>query len=142
VNVADVADGTENMKKTINVAAAVIYVNGLFLLSKRLDHQHQGGKWEFPGGKIEDGESTEQALVRELKEELSIEVMEQSHFMSLSFEYPEKHVNLHFQLVTNFSGKEQGVEGQKVQWFSKEELITLTFPDANVPVVNKIKQLT
>ena len=41
------------MKKTINVAAAVIYVDGLFLLSKRLDHQHQGGKWEFPGGKIE-----------------------------------------------------------------------------------------
>jgi 8-oxo-dGTP diphosphatase len=77
------------MKKTINVAAAVIYVNGLYLLSKRLDHQHQGGKWEFPGGKIENDESTEQALVRELKEELNIGVTEQSHYMSLSFEYQE-----------------------------------------------------
>ena len=130
------------MKKTINVAAAVIYVDDLFLLSKRLEHQHQGGKWEFPGGKIEDGESTEQALSRELKEELNIDIIEQSAFMSLSFEYPEKHVNLHFQLVTNFSGKEQGVEGQQVEWFTKNDLITLTFPDANAPVVNKIKQLT
>lgn len=130
------------MKKTINVAAAVIYVDGLFLLSKRLDHQHQGGKWEFPGGKIEDGESTEQALTRELKEELNIDVTEQSSFMSLSFEYPEKYVNLHFQLVTDFSGKEQGAEGQQVEWFTKNDLIKLTFPDANVPVVNKIKQLT
>jgi 8-oxo-dGTP diphosphatase len=128
------------MKKTINVAAAVIYANGLFLLSKRLDHQHQGGKWEFPGGKIEESENTEQALLRELKEELNIDVLEQSHFMSLSFEYPEKHVNLHFQLVTQFDGKEQGNEGQQVQWFTKAELITLTFPDANVPVVDKIQQ--
>lgn len=128
------------MKKTINVAAAVIYINGLFLLSKRLDHQHQGGKWEFPGGKIESDESTEQALARELKEELNIDVLQQSEFMSLSFEYPEKHVNLHFQLVTAFDGKEQGNEGQQVQWFSKEALIGLTFPDANVPVVDKIKQ--
>ena len=130
------------MKKTINVAAAVIYVDGLFLLSKRLDHQHQGGKWEFPGGKIENDESTEQALVRELKEELNVDVTKQAPFMSLSFEYPEKHVNLHFQLVTEFNGQETGVEGQTVQWFTKNDLITLTFPDANAPVVNKIKQLT
>ena len=61
--------------------------------------------------------------------------------MSLSFEYPEKHVNLHFQLVTEFIGKEQGIEGQKVQWFNKESLMELTFPDANVPVVNKINAL-
>ena len=129
------------MKKTIHVAAAVIYVDGLFLLSKRLDHQHQGGKWEFPGGKIESEETTEQALVRELKEELNIGVLQQSPFMSLSFEYPEKHVNLHFQLVTEFIGKEQGIEGQKVQWFNKEALMQLTFADANVPVVNKINAL-
>lgn len=129
------------MKNTINVAAAVIYVDGLFLLSKRLDHQHQGGKWEFPGGKIESEETTEQALVRELKEELNIDVLKQSPFMSLSFEYPEKHVNLHFQLVTEYSGEAQGIEGQKVQWFNKEALMQLTFPDANVPVVKRINEL-
>lgn len=129
------------MKKTINVAAAVIHVDNMFLLSKRLEHLHQGGKWEFPGGKIEANETTEQALIRELKEELNIDVSQQSSFMSLSFEYPEKYVNLHFQLVTEFNGKEQGVEGQQVLWFSKEELIKLTFPDANVPVVNKINEL-
>ncbi|MDU0113298.1 8-oxo-dGTP diphosphatase MutT [Psychrosphaera aquimarina] len=99
------------------------------------------GKWEFPGGKIESEETTEQALVRELKEELNIDVLKQSPFMSLSFEYPEKHVNLHFQLVTEYSGEAQGIEGQKVQWFNKEALMQLTFPDANVPVVKRINEL-
>lgn len=128
------------MKKTINVAAAIIHIEDKFLLSKRLDHQHQGGKWEFPGGKIESDESIEQALSRELKEELNIDVKTQSDFMSLSFEYPEKHVNLHFKLVTEFDGQPKGVEGQMVQWFSKAQLLELTFPDANVPVVDKIQR--
>ncbi len=128
------------MKKTINVAAAIIHIEGKFLLSKRLGHQHQGGKWEFPGGKIETDESIEQALNRELKEELNIDVSAQSDFMSVSFEYPEKHVNLHFQLVTEFTGQPKGVEGQMVQWFNKAQLLELTFPDANVPVVDKIQQ--
>ena len=129
------------MKKHIQVAAAVIFQNGQFLLSKRKDDQHQGGKWEFPGGKIDEGESIEQALSRELKEELDIEVTEQAEFMALDFEYPEKKVSLYFQLVTDFNGKEHGVEGQMVNWFSYQEMQQLTFPDANKPVLEKIESL-
>ena len=126
------------MKKHIRVAAAIIYKGGRFLLSKRKDDQHQGGKWEFPGGKIEVGESIEAALARELNEELAVRVTEQSHFHSLDFEYPEKHVSLVFQLVSGFEGTARGVEGQEVAWFSKAQLADLTFPDANVPVLDKI----
>ena len=126
-------------KKHIRVAAAIIYRDQQFLLSKRKGDQHQGGKWEFPGGKIEHGESIDTALARELKEELDIEIDEQSHFHSLDFEYPEKHVSLVFQLVTDFDGLARGVEGQEVAWFSKAELMGLTFPDANVPVLEKIQ---
>lgn len=127
-------------KKHIHVAAAIIYVDGKFLLSKRKDDQHQGGKWEFPGGKIEAGETVAQAMSRELQEELGISVTEQRDFHRLSFEYPEKHVDLDFQLVTEFAGTEKGMEGQLINWFSKSELLTLQFPDANVPVLEKISE--
>ena len=129
------------MSKVVRVAAAIIEKNGQFLLSKRLEHLHQGGKWEFPGGKIEADESVEQALIRELQEELAITAIEQKHFESLTFSYPEKTVELHFQLVSEFEGTATGVEGQEVKWFSKTELLQLPFPDANVPVLEKIKAL-
>ena len=128
----------KQMKKNINVAAAIIFRDGQFLLSKRKSDQHQGGKWEFPGGKIENGETVAQATARELKEEINIDVQSQTSFHQLEFEYPEKHVSLNFQLVTEFDGVEQGLEGQEVAWFGKSELMDLTFPDANVPVLEKI----
>jgi 8-oxo-dGTP diphosphatase len=129
------------MKKHIRVAAAVIVRDGHFLLSKRKLEQHQGGKWEFPGGKIEANETLEQALSREIREEINIEVKRQSSFYQLDFEYPEKNVSLYFQLVDEFDGQEQGLEGQLIGWFTKAELLELTFPDANIPVLEKIEQL-
>lgn len=130
------------MKKHIRVAAAVILINGKYLLSKRKADQHQGNKWEFPGGKIDGDETIEQALSRELHEELGISVQDQQEFMSLDFEYPEKKVSLYFQLVTDFAGQETGKEGQLVRWFNDEEIQQLEFPDANLPVLEKIKALT
>ncbi len=122
-------------QKVVRVAAAIIQQGDRFLLSKRLDHLHQGGKWEFPGGKIELNETVSAALVRELQEELGITATHQSDFHELVFDYPEKRVQLYFQLVTEFNGEPEGKEGQAVQWFSKKELLTLPFPDANKPVL-------
>lgn len=129
------------MAKVIRVAAAIIEREGLFLLSKRPEHLHQGGKWEFPGGKIEQDETVEQAMVRELQEELDITATEQREFDSLTFDYPEKTVQLFFQWVSHFEGTPKGVEGQEVKWFSKTELLGLPFPDANVSVLQKINAL-
>lgn len=126
------------MKKQINVAAAIIYRDKQFLLSKRQSHQHQGGKWEFPGGKVEAGETIDAALIRELQEEINIQAQQPQAFHQLQFEYPEKIVNLDFRLVTQFTGLPKGLEGQEVAWFSHDELQNLTFPDANVPVLEKI----
>lgn len=126
------------MKKHIRVAAAVIVKDGQFLLSLRPDKAHQGGKWEFPGGKIETGEDVKQALARELKEELDITVLHQDKFHFVEYEYPEKIVSLYFRVVDKFEGQERGVEDQEIGWFTKAQMQELTFPDANVSVLNKI----
>ncbi len=110
------------------------------LLSLRLKNAHQGGKWEFPGGKIEAGESDRDALYRELKEELDIEISNASEYLQLSYDYPEKTVVLKVYLVTEFRGQPSGLEGQKVSWFSVEDMADLTFPDANYPILDRIRQ--
>jgi len=128
------------MGKAINVAAAVIInVENDVLLSLRLPDTHQGGKWEFPGGKFEQGETAEQALVRELKEELGIDIQQTEPFMELQYNYPEKTVNLHVLKVLTFTGIPEGLEGQTVEWVSADKIIQLEFPDANYPILDRLK---
>ena len=110
------------------------------LLSLRLKDAHQGGKWEFPGGKIEVGESDHSALTRELKEELDISIDNASEYLHLTYEYPEKTVTLKVFTVTDFTGTPSGLEGQDIQWFSVQEMAALTFPDANYPILERIRQ--
>ncbi|WP_100643098.1 8-oxo-dGTP diphosphatase MutT [Alteromonas facilis] len=125
--------------KAIDVAVGVI-VNGTeVLLAKRPKHLHQGDKWEFPGGKFESGETLHQAIKRELDEELGIVVEQQTPWFSLYFEYPEKCVNLHMSIVTAFSGEPHGKEGQPVEWVAIERLHTLTFPEANQPILEALQ---
>ena len=127
------------MSKGIDVAAAVIInKRGDTLLSLRLADSHQGGKWEFPGGKLEQGESAEQALCRELNEELGIKALELEPFIELEYCYPEKLVKLHVLKVLDFSGSPKGLEGQKVEWVNPSELAQREFPDANYPILEKL----
>ena len=126
--------------KHIEVAAAVI-VNSenQILLSLRAPEVHQGGKWEFPGGKLEAGESGPDALKRELLEELDIIINGASEYLHLEHEYPEKKVTLYVYKVTNFAGEPKGMEGQEVRWFQVAELAELTFPDANYAILKRIE---
>ena len=125
--------------KRIHVAAGIIInSNQQVLISRRLDHQHQGGKWEFPGGKVEANETPEQALVRELAEEVNLNVHSASLFESISFDYPDKQVLLDFMLTTEFAGEAKGLEGQEVRWVDKADLVNFTFPDANQSIVDKL----
>lgn len=133
-----------NSLKTIHVVAAVILDTdgqdkNRVLLSLRLKDAHQGGKWEFPGGKIEVGESGLDALKRELKEELNISIDIASEYLHTSHEYSDKLVHLNVYLVRSFVGTPEGMEGQEVRWFSLNEMMQLNFPDANYPILEQIR---
>ena len=124
--------------KSIHVAAGVILRDGLVYLTKRALDAHQGGKWEFPGGKVELGESAQQGLIRELKEEVGIEVKQSQSFEQVVHDYPDKRVKLDFILVTEFAGEPSGCEGQLGRWFELAEISTLDFPKANQTIVDKL----
>lgn len=119
----------------LHVAAAAVYRNGQILLSRRPDHLHQGGKWEFPGGKVESDESVEQALSRELREELGISPTEFRPLIRVHHQYPDLSVLLDVWHVHAFEGEPTGLEGQVVDWFDPSALASLEFPEANLPIV-------
>jgi len=129
------------MTNIVHVAVGVIVTNGKFFLTKRLEHAHQGGKWEFPGGKVEQGETIAQALHRELKEEIAIDVLACIPLVEIQHDYGDKQVLLDVYLVDNYLGEPEAQEGQKQGWFSFAELSTLDFPKANIIIVDKLKAL-
>lgn len=124
----------------VDVVAGVIFnaSRSEVLLALRKPHQHQGGRWEFPGGKIERAESPEAALARELHEEISIEVVECSPRVTLEHAYPDKHVRLNFWDVTRFNGEPCAQEGQQLRWVKLHDLAQLRFPAANQRVVDAL----
>lgn len=126
--------------KVIHVAVGVIVRHQQVLLALRSTKQHQGGKWEFPGGKVECDETVVQALTRELQEEVAISVRQSQAFMQLEYAYPEKTVLLDIYLVTAFDGEPDGREGQPLRWVDVAELGNIEFPDANQPIVERIQQ--
>lgn len=118
------------------VAAAVIEnIRGEILIAKRLCHLHQGGKWEFPGGKVEVNESALDALVRELAEEVNLAVNSAEPLMKLEHDYGDKIVILEIWQVRDFDGEARGLEGQEVRWIKKSDLTNFDFPAANEPIV-------
>lgn len=130
------------MARTIHVAAGVILnVNNEVLLALRPLDKHQGGLWEFPGGKVESGEPVRDALARELLEELNLNVHEAEPLLVTEHDYGDKHVRLDVWVVRGFTGEPHGREGQVIRWFPINEIGTLQFPAANVPIVNAVLTL-
>ena len=127
--------------KVVEVAVGVIKAGNKIYISKRADDLHQGGKWEFPGGKREANETIEQALVRELSEEIGIQVTKQSHFMLIEHDYGDKKVRLDVRLVEGFEGEANHQEGQQSQWVDISDLSYFTFPVANKVIIDKLKNL-
>ena len=122
--------------KIVQVAAGVV-VNqqGKILVAKRPLEKHQGGLWEFPGGKIENDETAHQALARELQEEVGIHITVSEPLIKINHSYPDKTVCLHVLRVTEFKGNAWGCEGQEIAWVSPDKLLYLEFPAANTPIV-------
>ncbi|WAK02827.1 Nudix family hydrolase [Methylobacter sp. YRD-M1] len=122
--------------KPLQVAVGVVKnAAGQILISLRDRSLHQGGLWEFPGGKIEPFETAGQALSRELKEELDITVEVASPLITIEHQYPDLAVQLHVFLVEQFSGHARGCEGQLFKWAAPDELDQYEFPAANGPIV-------
>lgn len=129
------------MSKLIHVAAAAIFDdNNRVLLALRDKSQHQGGLWEFPGGKVEPGEPVVAALARELNEELGIDIDQASvkPLIQVPYHYPDKSVLLDVFSVTAFTGEPFGREGQPIEWVSRAALEQYQFPAANKPILNSL----
>lgn len=125
---------------SLHVAAGVV-VNpeGAILIARRPDHLHQGGLWEFPGGKVEAGETVEQALRRELEEELAIRIGKAEPLITVRHSYPDRKVKLEVFRVDRFEGIPSGMLGQPIRWVKPDELHQFAFPAANRPIVTAAK---
>ena len=120
----------------VHVAAAVIRdEHGRVLIARRAEKQHQGGLWEFPGGKLEAGEDARSALIRELEEELAIRATKARPLIQVRHAYPDKQVLLDVWEVSQFSGSPRGVEGQPLEWVAPKQLADYAFPAANQAIV-------
>lgn len=120
---------------TVYVVAAAIEHQGKVLIAKRHEHLHQGGLWEFPGGKRENNEGIEQALARELQEELNITPTKYDPLIKIHYAYPDKNVFLDVWRVNEYSGNPAGNEGQQILWVDIEKLKDFDFPAANRGII-------
>jgi 8-oxo-dGTP diphosphatase len=125
--------------KTVHVAVGVVKnFQGEILLSKRAKHLHQGGLWEFPGGKVEQDESVFDALVREFQEEVNITITQAEPFMTIHHDYGDKQVLLDVWISTHFNGDARSNEDQLIAWVAPEKLSDYEFPKANQAIIEKL----
>jgi len=123
----------------IEVAVGVIFnQEGNVLVGQRTVEDRYFQKWEFPGGKLEKGESPAKALARELYEELAISVESCSELMTLEHDYPDRCVRLYVQVVESYKGAIQGKEGQALKWVALRELADLDVLQGNQPIVERL----
>lgn len=126
---------------TVHVAVGVVINSeGAICIALRPEGKHLAGYWEFPGGKVEQGESVFKALQRELKEELAIDIHAAERLTEINFNYPEKTVCLDVHTVREFSGEAKGQEQQEVLWVRPEDLKNYRFPEANQAIIQAILQ--
>ena len=128
-------------KKQIEVSAALIFRDGKILITQRHTSAHLGGLWEFPGGKCEPGETFEQCLVREIQEELGMEVEVGRLFEEISHTYAEKAVHLKFFICKFISGIPQPLDCAAFKWIEKAEMAEFEFPAADARLLEKLREL-
>ena len=125
--------------RIIDAAAGIIWQEGRFLAAKRASGKMGAGLWEFPGGKLESGETAAEALQRELTEELKITVKEYRFWQTKSHIYPEYKVNLHFFQVPAFQGEPRCLPmHSEIAWLLPKEALLLPFLPADVEVLQEL----
>ncbi|MCM8538412.1 MAG: (deoxy)nucleoside triphosphate pyrophosphohydrolase [Lentisphaeraceae bacterium] len=128
------------MLQRINVVAGILQEEGRILIAQRAEAKHEG-RWEFPGGKVESGETDEAALVRELVEELSVDISGVTFFEESLLVLPDKEILLKTFLVDSFNGIPQSLVHAQLKWVSVAELSKYDFLKADVPIVEKLINL-
>lgn len=123
---------------TIVVLAAVVEMDDAFLLTRRLKGTHLAGTWEFPGGKCDAGETHEACLRRELIEELGVDAEIGEEIYTVTHEYPERTVELHFRRCA-LKGEPKAVLGQEMRWARRDELASLEFPEADRALIEQLR---
>ena len=130
------------MASRIHVAVGVLIDSkGCVLLTRSLKGTHLAGYWEFPGGKVEAGESVQTALARELEEELGTRIGETVPLMTVSHDYGEKQVLLDVHQVKDWNGEPHGAEGQPLAWVDAGLLDEFQVPEANSEIMLQVKAL-
>jgi mutator protein MutT len=130
------------VSKVIDVAAGLVFRNGKLLITQRRPGDHLGGLWEFPGGKVEPGETFEHCLVRELREELGIEVSVGEQIEEITHSYPEKTVRLRFFLCTLLAGEAHPIHCHALAWITRGELTRYEFPSADARLLTRLVSQT
>jgi len=128
-------------KNCVEVSAALIFQNGKLLITQRHAGAHLGGRWEFPGGKREAGETFEQCLVREIREELGVEISVGELFEEIAHDYPEKAVHLKFFTCQLLAGEPQPLDCAAVKWIAREGLHTHEFPAADARLIERLSRI-
>ena len=126
--------------QSITVVAAVIGRGGKVLLTRRFDDAHLGGLWEFPGGKLEEGESMEAALTREICEELGVQVKVGSLISDRRFDYKDRTVHLYFFDCRIVKGDPRSLGVADLTWVFPAELGQYDMPKANAPLIARLQE--
>jgi len=124
----------------IDVVAAIIRRGGQILITQRFDHVHLPGLWEFPGGKVEGGESLQAALEREIMEELGVKIRVHDEFFTVEHDYPTKSVRLHFFNCSIIEGEPQLIEVADMRWVHPQDLGQFDFPPADAELIARLQR--
>jgi 8-oxo-dGTP diphosphatase len=127
--------------KTIVVTAAIIQRDGRYLVTRRQPGAHLAGVWEFPGGKCDDGEPLTSCMARELDEELGIRANVGSEIFTITHDYPDRRIELHF-FECQTADDPSPLLGQEMRWVAREELQGLEFPPADAELIQMLRRRT
>ncbi|MCC7554100.1 MAG: (deoxy)nucleoside triphosphate pyrophosphohydrolase [Methanobacteriaceae archaeon] len=126
--------------KTLNVVAAIITENNKILATKR-GYGEFKNLWEFPGGKIENNETKEEALIREIQEELNINIKINKFLLNIEYQYPDFYLNMDCFLCTIKKGKIELLEHNDAKWLKKEELYSVNWIPADIEIIDYLKNM-